>query len=59
MVRLYLQLGPDEFDVTVASVVEISDDVVDILPEYVSIHQLDISDLVKPTDFTTTRGRTF
>lgn len=45
MVRLLSELEPDEFDITVVSVVETSDDVVDMLPEHVTIHQLNISNL--------------
>lgn len=47
MVRLLSGLDPEEFDVTVISVVETSDDVVDMLPAHVTLHQLDISG---PTD---------
>lgn len=43
MIRLLSELDPDEFDITVASVVETSDDVVDMLPEHVSVYQLNVS----------------
>ena len=43
MVRLLSELNSDEFDITVVSVVETSDDVVEILPEHVHVYQIDIS----------------
>lgn len=45
MVRLLSGLHPDEFDITVVSVVKTSDDVVDMVPDHVSVHQLNLSSL--------------
>lgn len=43
MVRLLSGLDPEEYDITVIAVVETSDDVVDLLPEHVTVHRLNIS----------------
>lgn len=43
MVRLLSELSPADFDVTVISLVETSPDVISMLPDHVTIHQLGIS----------------
>jgi glycosyltransferase involved in cell wall biosynthesis len=43
MARLLSGLDPEKFDVTVISVVETSEDIIDLLPEHVTVHRLNIS----------------
>lgn len=47
MVRLLSGLHPDEFDITVVSVVETPEDVVDMLPDHVAVYQLNISGITE------------
>lgn len=47
MVRLLSGLDPEEYDITVISVVETSDDVVDLLPDHVTVHRLNISKITE------------
>lgn len=47
MVRLLSGLDPEEYDITIIAVVETSDDVVGLLPDHVTVHRLNISEVTE------------